>query len=142
MIVTITGGRDYHPDSSELVAMAAILRERSTTVVRTGGARGVDALVYDYLRPPYWTDLDFLEIWMPDWSRHHNAAGPMRNRAMLTGNANVGSGVFLARSKIFTAGRPSSLLIAFPGGVGTMRCCESAHDLSIPIEYIRRRRTS
>lgn len=142
IIATITGGRDHYPDAHELETLRAILIGCKATVVRTGGATGVDAEVFEWAgRKTSITGLR-RERWMPDWPIYRGWAGTMRNRAMLTGNTGIGSGLSLVRSQIFTAGQPSVLLVAFSGGVGTMRCCEAARDLDIPIHFIIRRKTA
>lgn len=149
-IAVITGGRDHTPSRFELEDMLGVLTERSASVVRTGGARGVDTIVYEWLQtykvqprsrlcagdlPP----LERIERWAPDWLRYHNAAGTMRNVAMLTGNVGTGSGIRRDQSIISTAGQPATLLVAFPGGTGTMRCCEAALARDIEIHYVTRR---
>lgn len=152
-IAVITGGRDHTPSRFELDDMLTVLIERSVTVVRTGGARGVDTIVYEWLRylvrdsgrsycgadPPL---LEHLERWTPDWLRYHNAAGTRRNVAMLTGFTGYGSGILLEKSTIATVGQRADLLVAFAGGVGTMRCCEAARDRDVEIHHITRRQTT
>lgn len=143
IIATITGGREHHPSPSELRTMLDILVGHRVTVVRTGGATGVDTDVYNWLstmtsghRPEH------VELWLPDWLRYHRAAGVMRNVAMLTGHTGMGCGIRLDKSIIYTAGQRSSLCVAFTGDTGTMRCCEAARNHDIPIQYITRRPTA
>ena len=148
-ICVITGGREHHPSPGELATMLDILIGHGITVVRTGGAIGVDTDVYEWLRMRGGPSRDcrewspqHLELWVPDWLRYHRAAGAMRNIAMLTGHTGHECGIRLDKSIIYTAGQRASLCIAFTGDTGTMRCCEAARARDIPIQYITRRATA
>lgn len=139
MILVVTGGRSHFPSKWELHMLLEIIVGHGVTVVRTGGATGVDTAVYNWCGPLIPKPLLHRERWMPNWARFHGAAGTMRNRCMLTGAATEFSGIFLRRSEIYTAGQRADMLAAFTGNTGTMRCCEAARDLNIPIQYIDRR---
>lgn len=115
----ITGGRDYKPSPEEFKEMLAILVRRGIERVITGGAPGVDTHVHRALAGMDATGLLGLElVVMPaDWNLHGKAAGPIRNKAMLSE-----PGV--------------RQLVAFKGGKGTWNCIQTAKRLGIDVHVV------
>ena len=100
--VLVCGGRDY--DNRERLfgvldkaLRAATLAGKSFTLVH-GGARGADSLSHVWAsgRQEYVT----VRVYEADWKTHGRAAGPIRNKLMLTSEN-------------------PDVIIAFKGGVGT-----------------------
>lgn len=115
----ITGGRDYSPTIGEFKELLGVLVRREIERVITGGARGVDAIVHEKLSALDETGLLGLElVVMPaDWKTHGKAAGPIRNKAMLSE-----PGV--------------RQLVAFKGGNGTWNCIQTAKRLGIDVHVV------
>lgn len=92
----ICGGRDFTDRDRGFAALDLIHAGRGLTFVIEGGARGADAIAFQ------WANSRCVHGWhMPaDWATHGKAAGPIRNQDMLD------------------RGKPD-LVIAFPGGAGT-----------------------
>lgn len=98
MRVLACGGRDYS-DKAEVCRVLKQLqgnRASSEMVLIHGCARGADSLAERYAVDHGWTNLRF----PADWRAHGKAAGPVRNRQMLS------------------EGKPD-VVVAFPGGRGT-----------------------
>lgn len=110
----ITGGRDYHPTDDELEDMDEVLERRDIQLVITGGASGVDTIVHRYLELAQSHEL---RVMPADWNLHGKAAGPIRNKAMLSE-----PGV--------------RQLVAFKGGNGTWNCIQTAKRLGIDVHVI------
>ena len=106
MRVVVTGGRGY----ADKKRLHAVLDKITITVLAQGGASGADALAAAYT----------LQRGLPcttfkaDWKQHGKAAGPIRNREMLTTFA-------------------PDIVVAFPGGAGTQNCITIAKSLGIPV---------
>lgn len=111
-IAVITGGRDYTPSEAELAEMERLLEARDIELVVTGGARGVDTIAHERVYGIYAT-----KVMPANWDAHGKAAGPIRNRAMLS----------LAGVR---------QLIAFKGGAGTHNCIVTAKKLGIDVWVI------
>jgi hypothetical protein len=110
----ITGGRGYTPTEDELREMGSVLDRRDIDTVITGGAPGVDTIAHDWLAQFG----AYRRIVMPaDWERHGKAAGPIRNREMLS------------RTGV-------RLCIAFKGGRGTWNCIQTAKRLGVDVHVI------
>lgn len=72
MRIAVVGSRDYE-NMAEVHQFVA--EQERTTVIVTGGARGVDSEAVKEarrLRMPY-------EIYLPDWQKHGRRAGAIRN---------------------------------------------------------------
>lgn len=157
MIVAVTGGRDMQPTPAELAALFGALRRRRARVLRVGCARGVDAAVLEAARRLElglgWElaalRLFVIERWVADWHNETGrmpgeprggvwpSAGPMRNRAMLTGDVGL---VERVECTIPSAGTADAL-VYWPGGRGTKDCREQAARLGVrwvvPIEDLK-----
>jgi hypothetical protein len=74
--VAVVGSREY----ADLAAVRQFVWEcERTTVIVSGGAKGVDRAAVDEakrLGMPY-------EVYLPDWSGHGKAAGIIRNREIV-----------------------------------------------------------
>lgn len=105
MIVLVCGGRDY----TDTKKVCQILDEHVTKddVIIQGGCSGADDLAYA------WCKLAGVHCatMEPLWGHHGKAAGPLRNKALLS----------LKPDKV----------IAFPGGAGTNDCLKQAEGLGI-----------
>lgn len=112
--VAITGGRAYIPDALELRAFFMLLAELGASELHHGDAPGVDRFVAAAAR----RRLPGLTIHQhtADWSGQGRAAGPIRNRAMMT---------------------RCEILIAFPGGRGTDSCIREARAQGRRIIFVR-----
>lgn len=122
MIAAVTGGRDLVPTAELASAFVSALRHHGVTVLRHGACRGADtwaAALASALGIK-------LEAWPADWNKHGRAAGPIRNRRMLTGQVLTGQ---QERVRV-------DLLLALPGGRGTADCRAGAVDFGIPVVVI------
>jgi predicted Rossmann-fold nucleotide-binding protein len=94
--VLVCGGRDYADRGAVYASLDSLHAEHGFTMLIAGGARGADTLAVEWAR-----DRGIrTEVYMADWKRLGRAAGPVRNKRMLT------------------EGKPN-LVVAFPGGSGT-----------------------
>ena len=119
-VVVITGGRDRTPSLAELERLEITLLDLGATTVRHGACPpsrndrdesvgSTDMLVAGYLGA---RKLVEVEAWPADWSAHGRAAGPRRNRAMISG---VRPGELVPRPR-------AGAVISFDGGRGTQDC--------------------
>lgn len=106
MIVAVTGGRDF--DNVRLVhrVLAYFARDLPITRIIHGAAKGLDSIVDS------WAKRNRIPVraFPAKWKELGKAAGMIRNAQMLL------------------EGHPD-LLIAFPGGIGTLHCTGYARDL-------------
>jgi hypothetical protein len=116
--ILVCGGRDY--DNRERLfgvldkaLEASTLAERSFVLIH-GNARGADKLSHEWASA---RQVDDVRVYPADWNTHRKAAGPIRNRLMLTENPHV--------------------VIAFPGGKGTANMINLAEKAGIPIYYVK-----
>lgn len=135
-IVAVSGGRDVQPTQDEIARLSRALYRRRVRVVRLGACpTGVDAAIQawaealpaDLERGRGWV----WEQWQADWNRHGNAAGPMRNRAMLEGDGMLCGGVFTVGGLVSKG--PASALIHWPGGKGTASAVTEAKRLGVRV---------
>lgn len=119
--VLVCGGRSYDDRTRFFSFMDRVLEAirgtgetpKRDVVIIHGAARGADSLADDYGR-----ERELRVIRYPaDWKTHGRAAGPIRNRLMLTENPHV--------------------VIAFPGGKGTANMINLAEKAGIPIYYVK-----
>ena len=80
MKVIVCGGRDYNDREAVFAALDKAHAKRPFSMVIHGGARGADTLAGQWAesRGIFSARVDAL------WDAHGKAAGPRRNRAMLT----------------------------------------------------------
>jgi hypothetical protein len=111
--VLITGGRSYVDRATVFRELDALHAETTITVLIHGAATGADSLA------DAWSKSRGVEVIAcpADWSRHGRAAGPIRNKAMLTDHA-------------------PELLVAFPGGRGTANMISQARAAGLKIIVI------
>jgi hypothetical protein len=95
--VLVCGGRDYNDFDRLEDELNRIERAYGVITIISGCARGADSLAIKYAE----TYGDDVLKFPADWDKHGRAAGPIRNQQMLD------------------EGKPD-LVIAFPGGKGTM----------------------
>lgn len=113
--VLICGGRDYR-DAETMDKTLRILHEQVPfSVIITGGASGADRLAELWAR----TNNIASEVYMADWARYPNTAGPIRNKRMLD------------------EGKPD-LVVAFPGGAGTDNMVTQAMKAGVSIIRVPR----
>lgn len=95
MRLLVTGGRNYQDKDHTFRVLDCIHQEKGIELVIHGDATGADALA------KAWAEQNGIpQIAYPaDWKTHGRAAGPIRNRQMLT--------------------HQPDLVYAFPGGRGT-----------------------
>lgn len=106
--IVVTGGRDFQDTAFISQVFDAIALSSADTIVH-GGSRGLDELATAEARRRKVPT----ERHQAEWRLYGRAAGPIRNREMLT------SGV--------------DLLLAFPGGRGTHNCVTQARELGVPV---------
>lgn len=84
--VLVCGGRDY--DNRERLfgvldrSLEAAFMAGRTFVLIHGGARGADRLSHEWAS--MWEEYVNVRVYEADWARHKKAAGPIRNKKMLT----------------------------------------------------------
>jgi len=113
--VIVTGGRDY----TDRAAVARALRHLAALYIHGalpeeitlvhGGAPGADRLAAEEAGKLGWT----VEPHPADWDTHGTAAGPIRNKEMVSLGAHY--------------------LVAFAGGTGTKNCRRLALNAHIPV---------
>ena len=107
--IAVTGGRDFADVELVRRTLSAIRFSKDDVLVHEA-CRGADSLAAKVA-----SCVGRTEAHPADWRRHGRAAGPIRNREMLS------SGI--------------DMLIAFPGGAGTRDCVRAAVELGIPVVY-------
>lgn len=128
-ILVVTGGRDHVQKSGRLFAneeaqFVALIDELQPTIFREGEARGVDVAARDVVRR-IGRKIQ-IQKWPAEWERYGNAAGPIRNGAMLRGTS----------TKSGETGGLAHHLAAFPGGTGTDNCVRQAEKLLVRVTFI------
>ena len=100
--IIVTGGRDY----SDWNRVQEVLNLFEIDLIIQGGANGADYLATKYAKfyGRKWKTV------AADWDLHGRAAGPIRNKEMLTAY-------------------PNAVIVAFPGGAGTADCVRQANAL-------------
>jgi len=120
--VLVCGGRTYEDRTRFFSFMDRVLETiggtgetpRRDVVIIHGSARGADALADDYGR-----ERGLRVIRYPaDWNTHKKAAGPIRNRLMLTN------------------GQPH-VIIAFKGGNGTADMIRQGKRAGVPVYEVK-----
>lgn len=132
-VVVITGGRDRTPTLAELERLEQLLADLGARVVRHGACRphkntrgelvgSTDTHVAGYLRARGWT----VEAWPADWTKHGRAAGPIRNREMISGR----------RSGQLVPEPQAEAVIAFAGGAGTFDCRVAGFEAGLVVHHV------
>lgn len=109
--VAVTGGRNYQEQDHVL----RVLSELSPYTVRLvlGDCKtGVDCYALSYAEMMHMP----FTVYHADWKKHGKSAGPRRNTAMIV------------------VGKPD-LLLAFPGGAGTLDCTRQAAKHKVPVVF-------
>jgi hypothetical protein len=109
MRILVCGGRDF----KDYDLLRDTLSKYPMTLLISGGAPGADTMAEKYaymLKIPS-------HIFHADWTSYGRAAGPIRNRRMLID------------------GKPN-LVIAFPGGKGTLNMVKQASKANVKVEKI------
>lgn len=112
----VCGGRDFTGHAVFLRAMTKLVQERGmpTTIIE-GGSKGADRMARR------WAEHNGLRVhtFVARWGKEGPAAGPIRNQSMLD------------------EGRPD-LVVAFPGGAGTLDMVAKAKAAGVPIVEVER----
>ncbi len=113
MRVLVCGGRDFDDFKIINEELTWLAGAHTIEAIIHGGARGADTLAGE------WAKLSRIpvEVYRADWEAHGKAAGPIRNRKMLTN------------------GKPDFVL-AFPGGRGTANMVEQARTAGVTVKEI------
>jgi hypothetical protein len=119
MRVLVCGGRYYGTTPRQRELIYATLDEIAPKHVLEGGASGADARAREWCRHHKIANTTF----PADWEGHGKAAGPIRNKQMLT------------------EGKPD-IVVAFPGGRGTANMIAQAQAAGVPVREIQERRTA
>ena len=117
--VLVCGGRDYD-DRERLFRVldealqAATLSGKTFTLVH-GGARGADSLSHVWATDRKITDKGgVVRVYEADWETHGRAAGPIRNKLMLTSEQ-------------------PHVIIGFKGGRGTAHMIRIGKEAGVPV---------
>jgi hypothetical protein len=117
--VLVCGGRDYD-DRERLFGVldkaleSATLAKRSFVLIH-GNARGADKLSHEWATA---RQVDDVRVYPADWNTHKKAAGPIRNRLMLTD------------------GQPH-VIVAFEGGNGTADMIRQGKKAGVPVYEVK-----
>jgi hypothetical protein len=106
----VCGGRDYTDEVAVFGVLDAVHAKRGIACIIAGAATGADRVAYT------WAKSRSIEIheFPADWKTHGKAAGPIRNRQMLS------------------EGRPTGV-VAFPGGRGTADMIRAAKESGLQV---------
>jgi hypothetical protein len=111
MRVIVCGGRDYKDRTALFEALDRLVLDRGPIdAVIHGNAHGADTLADAWARA---RDITPVPV-QAEWQRHGKAAGPVRNRKMITDHA-------------------PDLVIAFPGGDGTANMVRLAREADVEV---------
>lgn len=107
MRLLVCGGRNY----ADYARVCEVIKLLAPTVIIHGAARGADSLAARWAHENSVT----AEAYPAEWERDGRAAGPIRNKRMLT------------------LGKPDCVL-AFPGGRGTAHMVKIARAAGVKVE--------
>jgi predicted Rossmann-fold nucleotide-binding protein len=120
--VLVCGGRDY--DNRERLfrvldqALQAVTMAGKSFTLIHGGCRGADSLAHVWATERKITlEGGNVRVYHANWERDKKAAGPIRNKLMLTENPHA--------------------VIAFPGGKGTANMVNISKKAGIPIYFVK-----
>jgi len=108
--VLVCGGRNFNDPLTLGSWLGGIIKSHGIAVIIEGGARGADHMARQFAK---WKGIP-VRTFYADWDFHGRAAGPIRNRDMLT------------------EGKPD-LVVAFEGGRGTADMVRQAKEAGIPV---------
>ena len=111
MRVLVCGGRRFNDPLTLGSWLGGIHKQQGITLLIEGGAPGADFMARKFAE---WMEIPVLTF-DADWKKHGKAAGPIRNRQMLT------------------EGKPD-MVVAFEGGKGTADMCRQALAAGIPVK--------
>jgi len=103
--IAFTGGRDFE-DKKTFNRVLRIVDHPDFVVIVGCCPTGLDKMVRDFFK-------EEAVVFEADWHKYGRAAGPLRNKAMLSFKPEI--------------------LIAFPGGTGTEDCIRQAKKQKIPV---------
>lgn len=108
--ICVTGGRDFNDKDFIVKTLSKFVGQN--IILAHGGASGVDEISAEFACQQGWPVIEY----KADWKKYGNSAGPIRNEEML----------FKFKPH---------MLIAFPGGKGTLNCINNAKSKEILIVY-------
>jgi hypothetical protein len=111
--IIVCGGRDYDNQARMHEVLDGLLEEFGDILLIQGGAKGADLLARNWA---ILKDVDFINV-AARWGIEGRSAGPIRNERML--------------SKY----KPQ-LVVAFPGGRGTISMRVLAENAGVPVRKI------
>lgn len=115
MRVLVCGGRDYYDRGRVYQVLGSLRQQHGNLVVIQGGARGADEMARDWWQSHWGQGREGQLINYPaNWDRDGKAAGPIRNQAMLENEH-------------------PDLVVAFPGGRGTLDMVKRSRAAGIPV---------
>lgn len=118
MRLLVCGGRGFYNDELLRVELDAIAAgDDKIEVVIHGAQKGADRMAGKWAEDRGYPVLPF----PADWDRYNSAAGPIRNKQMIT------------------EGRPT-LVVAFPGNKGTHHMVKAAKAAEIEVREIKHRK--
>lgn len=116
MRVLVCGGRTTSDQARVFEVLDRILVEvRGIELLIHGGAAGADRIAGDWARA---RDID-CEVFVAEWSKYGGHAGPIRNSQMLR----------IAQPQ---------LVVAFPGGAGTLDMVTKARAAGVEVREVER----
>lgn len=115
--VLVCGGRDYDNWPFVEATLDDLAKEKGPIILVQGGATGADAWARQWARRQSVATLWHMINMPADWKKNGRAAGPIRNKRMLTECL-------------------PDLVVAFPGGRGTSDMCGQAKKAGVPILLI------
>lgn len=110
MRVLVCGGRNYSDHAKVFAVLDRLHAEAGIDYLIEGGAKGADALAFEWGRTHHVPG----ESFSADWENHGSFAGPLRNKRMIE------------------EGKPD-LVIAFPGSKGTANMVKQARKAGIEV---------
>ena len=110
MKILVCGGRDFYNYKALCEALA---RYADDTILVHGDAKGADRLAGMYAMERGWQ----VKVYPADWNQHGKAAGPIRNRLMLSEEH-------------------PELIVAFPGGRGTANMIEQSTQAGVEVRKV------
>lgn len=111
MKLIVCGGRHYKNKEFVYTVLNELHKDHKTTMIVAGDATGADSLAINWAKD---NNIDY-KIYVALWDIHGKAAGPIRNKLMITEHLDA------------------DFLLAFPGGNGTMNAIRTAKENNVPV---------